>query len=321
MTPIERAFVNRLRRRAETLTPELVRQELRAYEMIREVLSEQELAAAIRSGQVERLIAELLDDNALDPSLVRLRVRVMQTVIESAEAEAVKGLPSIIKPVAFNRLSTFVVDAARVLSTRVVDGLKAEVRETVMQAATDGFRAGVGPRTVARRVRSVIGLAPNQEAAVANFRRMISAGDAEALTRALRDRRFDGTLRKAFAGRGLTAEQVEQMASAYRRRMIAFNAETHARTLALDAQKLAQHLAWRDAIERGVVSRNDLVREWIAVGGPQGDGRNRPEHLDMHGERAGFEEPFSNGELIPGDSTYNCRCVARTILQRMRAAA
>lgn len=321
MTAAERILLNRLRRRARHMSPDLVRREMAAYEMIREVLSEAELVRAIESGQLDRLIFEILDDGTLDPAFARLRLAVDRSVLDSARLEATKHLPSFLQPIAFNILSPHVVQAVRILDTRVIDGLKDEVRETVRQRATAGIRAGEGPRTTARGMRAVIGMAPNQEEAVSNFRRMLTEGDREALTRALRDRRFDSTLRRTLGrgGAGLTRDQIERMVAAYRRRMIAFNAETHARTVALDAQKLGQRLAWVDAIERGIVSRDQLTREWVAVGGPKGDGRNRPEHLAMHGESVGFDEPFSNGELVPGDSTYNCRCVSRVKIARAAA--
>jgi hypothetical protein len=310
VTAVEIAFVRRLQRRAHGMASELARRELAAYELIRGTLSDAELVRAIQSGHVERLIIELLSDERLDPSLVRLRVRLDQMLLDSARAEATHALPSFIRPIAFNVLNPHVVEAATRLSTNVVDGLKADIRETVRQHAIAGLEAGVNPRTVARGLRDVIGLAPNQEKAVRNFRRLLEAGDAEAFTRELRDRRFDRTMQKAFAGPGLSREQVDQMAEVYRRRMIAFNAETHARTLALDSQRLAQRLSWQDAIDRGVVSADRLVRTWITVG----DDRVRPEHVAMNGRQAGFNQPFPNGELEPGESTYNCRCQARVTL-------
>jgi hypothetical protein len=320
MTAVERAFVARLRRRASGIAPDLARRELAAYELIRQSLNEAELVRAIESGQLDRLIFELLSDERLDPSLVRLRTRIDLALVEATRSEVLHGLPAIVRPQVFGILNPLVIEAAHRLDSRVVGGLKDEVRETVRQAATEGLREGLGPRTVARRMRESIGLAPNHEAALRNFRRALEQGDtAKALGYKLRDRRFDGTVQRG----ALTREQIDRMTAAYRRRWIAHNAETHARTLALDAQKLGQRLSWEDAIRRGVVSRDALTRTWIAVGGPHGDGRNRPEHLALHGTKVGFDEPFPNGELTPGDSTYNCRCLARVTMavSQVRRAA
>jgi hypothetical protein len=87
--------------------------------------------------------------------------------------------------------------------------------------------------------------------------------------------------------------------------MTAFNAETNARTAALDAQRSAQRLVWEEAIESGAVARGDVTKTWRGVK----DERERPEHLAMEGETVQFDQPFSNGEMIPGESTYNCRCI------------
>jgi hypothetical protein len=97
------------------------------------------------------------------------------------------------------------------------------------------------------------------------------------------------------------------MTTAYRKRMEAFNAETQARTAALDAQRLGQRLSWQDAIDRGIVKTDELYRTWVSVG----DDRVRPEHVEMDGEEQPYEQPYSNGETVPGESTYNCRCIEK----------
>ena len=307
MTAAERAFVRRLRNRANRLSPELARRELAAYELIRDMLSERELVRAIESGRLDRLIWEVLSDDSLDGSFARLRNRIDVALLESTRSEAMHGLPSALRPNVFGVLNPLVVEAANILDTRVIDGLKDEVRETVRQAATRGLEQGVGPRTVARRIREAVGLAPNHEQAVANFRAALERGDvSKALGYKLRDRRFDGTVKRG----GLTRGQVDKMVAAYRRRFIAHNAETHARTLALDAQKLAQRLSWEDAIARGIVDPNMLTKTWVTVG----DDRVRPEHVAMNGTQVGWGETWPNGEDVPGDSTYNCRCHERIMV-------
>jgi hypothetical protein len=88
--------------------------------------------------------------------------------------------------------------------------------------------------------------------------------------------------------------------------MVAFNAETNTRTLSLEAQKVGSALTWQDAIDRGVVDPSRLMKRWSGVM----DSRERPEHVAMEGEVVRFDEPYSNGEDIPGISTWNCRCVS-----------
>lgn len=338
MTTVERLFLARLRRRAQQVQPALARRELAAYEIIRRSLSEIELTRAIVSGQVEALIAELLSDQALDPAFAPLRELLDQSLIDAGRM-ASRDLPSAVAPAAFNFLAPEVVQAARDLNIRTTTALKVEVREAVRKTVIDGIEAGKGPRTVATRIVQHIGLSPQQVQAVENFRNQLQAGDRAALSRALARGSLTTESGKVIqraghaGGRGLSArdiqllkrrlgtdvlrpDQIDRMVEAYRRRLQAWNAESHARAAALQAQKAGQRVAWDDAVRRGVVEVDMLRREWIAVGGPGGDGRNRPEHLDMHGEVVRHNERFSNGQLDPGEGDYNCRCVARTFLAR-----
>lgn len=314
MSPTERVLYERIRRRAEALQPGAQRRLLVAFDIIRGSLSEAEFLRASSNNQIERLLDELLSDKALDPAFASLRALIDRDAL-NASANWSRDIPRGLGGV-FDALNPRVITAVRELDTRVLQGLKDQVRETVRQAAQAGLEAGKHPRAVARGMREALGLAPNQEEAVRNFRRMLEAGDREALTRELRDHRFDTTLRKALGknGTGLTAPQIDRMADAYRRRMIAFNAETHARTIALDTQRLAQRASWESAIAQGTVDRGRIRRIWIAVGGPGGDGRNRPEHLELHGTAVGFDERYPNGQLIPGESDFNCRCLERIVL-------
>lgn len=314
MTPSERILYARIQERAAQMQPEAARRLLAAYDLLRDALTEAELVRALEQGTLERLLDEVLSDVRRDAPFARLRAFIDHAVLDGASLWA-RDLPGPLSFAVFDVLNPRVIEAVRALDTRVIEGLREEVRATIRQAAEAGLEAGQHPRTVARGIRQTLGLAPNQEQAVRNFRRMLVEGDAEALTRALRDRRFDGTLRKALSGKALTAEQVEHMAEAYRRRMLAFNAETHARTIALDAQRLAQRASWESAVANGIVDRGRVLRRWVTVG----DDRVRPEHVAMNGETIPFDALYSNGERIPGESTYNCRCVERITLTREAA--
>ena len=119
-------------------------------------------------------------------------------------------------------------------------------------------------------------------------------------------------LDRSLGTSGIPQDRVDAYVDAYRRRLIALNADAHAKTASLQAMKGGQRQAWEDAIRRGIVLRTDLIRRWRTVG----DSRVRPEHRELHGVEVGFDERFPNGEMIPGDSTWNCRCLAYTYLAR-----
>lgn len=284
---------------------------LRAFQIIRESLTEAQLARIIASGQIDELFRAALTDAVLDRAFLPVRERIRSNTMTSVKYFA-RELPKAGKvdgtlAVAFDVLNPDVITAVRALDTKVVQTLQSDIRETVRAYVENGLRDGVNPRTVARDLRDVIGLAPNQERAVANFRAMLESSDRTALSRSLRNKRYDRTLDKAFGsdGEGLSSDHIDKMVDAYRKRAIAKNAETNARTASLDSQKLGQRLSWQDAVDKGIVDGDRLYKTWIGVM----DDRERPEHVAMEGETVPFDSPFSNGEMIPGDSTYNCRCI------------
>lgn len=289
-------------------------------------MDESEWAAAIANGGVEQLFRDVLTAALFARTFIPVRQGMRQAIARSFKL-AVRDLPQGgridgLLAVSFDHLDPTVINGIRALETSTLDVLETEVKETVRAFVENGIRDGVGPRAIARDLRDVIGLAPNQEAAVANFERMLRDGDSELLTRALRDRRFDGTVRRAFGadGKGLTEAQIKTMTDAYRRRFVAFNAETNSRTATLSAYKLGQRLAWRQAIDAGKVKAEDLEDTWHT----KMDGRERPTHAEMNGMKKRFDEPWIvpgvGQQNYPGESEFNCRCVSFTRPRIRRAS-
>jgi hypothetical protein len=209
----------------------------------------------------------------------------------------------------FDVLNPRVIDAVRALDDKVTAALKADVREMVRGAVERGLVEGVNPRTSARSIRQAVGLGPTQEQQVRNFRRALETGDvAKALGYEKRDRRFDARIRRGE----LTPAQIDQMVDIYRKRRIALNAESVARTAALDSVKGAQRLSWDSAIARGIVDRDRLRKQWVTTL----DGRERPLHHRLNGTVVGYDETFPTGDIVPGQSEWNCRCIARYFLAR-----
>ena len=74
----------------------------------------------------------------------------------------------------------------------------------------------------------------------------------------------------------------------------------------LDSFKQGQDLSWRQAVQRGIVDGDKLTKRWVGVM----DDRERPEHVAMQDETVPYLETYSNGNMIPGDDTWNCRCLS-----------
>jgi hypothetical protein len=307
VTPAERAFWDRAQRRAASMTPEIRAVILRAFQIIRESLSVAELARIVESGNVDLLLREALSGAVMDRAMIPLRQRIRENV-GSHVKYFTNDLPrggkvDGVVAVSFDVLNPKVIEGIRTLDTKVIDRLKTDARDSVRAFVENGIRDGENPRVIARRIREVVGLAPNQEEAVRNYRRALEGKEGARSPTAykLRDRRFD-----RFDGKEMNAARIDKAVEAYRKRFVAWNAETNARTASLDAMKLGQRLSWQEAADKGVVDGTKLTKTWRGVK----DDRERPEHLAMEGETVPFDSPFSNGEMVPGDSTFNCRCVS-----------
>lgn len=181
----------------------------------------------------------------------------------------------------FSPLSPQVIDAIRALDTRVLRTLGDDIREVVRAYVENGLRNGIGPRELARQLRQIIGLAPHQLEWVEKYRAKLEAS-------------------------GMTPARIDKATTTYQNRLIAINAETNARTAALDAQKLGQHLAWEQQVQSGEVDGSKLTKRWSGTL----DDRERDSHLVMEGETVPWDQPYSNGQMQPGDGEFNCRCVS-----------
>jgi hypothetical protein len=203
-------------------------------------------------------------------------------------------------------------------------GLTEEQRTKIVRVLSDGARIGVNPREMARDIRDGLGLTPAQDAAVRSYRSALEAGDfTNALNRELRDARSDRSLVTARReATPLPADQIDSMVERYRANYIEYRANVIARTEGLRALHEGNEDMFRQAIERGDVEADALVREWNHAGhGPD----SRLGHVKLDGTKQPFGEPFVNpitgvSLRYPGDpaagpgETAQCRCALGTRL-------
>jgi len=323
-----------LERRVRDATPTLAAEILRAWDRLAAELSEAKLARIIASGNAEQVFAELLTPELLDRVFGEVRRAMFAQTTESMAFHA-KQLGKGVG-IGFGVLSPEVIEGIRKIDVKMADSLKDDVRDLVRAYVENGIRDGVNPRTTARAIRAGVGLTDKQLAWVDNFRAELEAGKRSALNRALGRGVFtkpDGSLgfKPGHAGgvgigkrdmelmrrtlgtdARLTTPQINRLVGQYQKRLTAWHSETLARTAALDAQKAGQHFATKQAIADGILDAERMVSEWLHVG----DSRVREEH-DFH-EVVPFDTPFRTGEVIPGESTYNCRCIKRDYQERAK---
>ncbi|RFC66457.1 hypothetical protein DYI37_03165 [Fulvimarina endophytica] len=207
-------------------------------------------------------------------------------------------------------------EAARTEGARLVQEISEPTREVVQQVVSNGLSQGAGPREFARELRSSLGLTDKQNAAVANYERLLRAGSKEALTRELRDKRSDGpVLRAAEGGKPLTEDQIGRMVEAYRRKYLKYRTENIARTEALQAASLGRIEGMRQTLESLDLTTNDVEKTWST----SVDGRERRTHRLMNGQKvkgldAQFQSPggarlrFPRDPAGPADEVVMCRC-------------
>ena len=139
-----------------------------------------------------------------------------------------------------------------------------------------------------------------------NYRRLLERageGDSEALTRQLRDRRFDRPSgAPLLAENRLTQAQIDRMVERYRERYIKYRAEVIGRTEALRAVHAGNDEGYRQAIDGGAIDLEELQRTWksrhkMSV--------RRDSHRLPEGKCAALMRPFVVGGAqlrYPGDS-------------------
>lgn len=305
MTRAEELLYLRFQRRASELSPDLASELLDAWNDLRRALSEGDIAKLLAEGHVDQII----DDALLEKSLRPFRAKVVEAIARGFTAQ-VRDMPVGAKGVvAFDVLSPQIVPAVRELDSRVINTIRDDARDAVRAFVENGLRDGKSHRAIAKELRPLLGLSENQALAVDNYRKALHGQNPHAgpTDYQLRDRRFDKL--------AMTPERIDRAVNAYAKRMQAFHANTVAGTATKDSLKLGQRLSWQDAIDRGIVTAEQLEKTWVTVG----DDRVRPAHRALHGEKVGFDATFSNGDTVPGESDWNCRCIARYTVKRPAA--
>lgn len=309
-TPAERRALDRIRRDVARRYPAIADAILRAVRSLQSIPIA-DIEAALVSGGAEAVIRAVFSESRINSELADARREILNAVDASGKAAVRNVIPT--QTFAFDVLGPQVLERVQTMATVSLGKFAQDVQNSIRAEATAGLLRGEGPRTTARRIRDAVGLAPNQAEAVANFRNALEVAgtNKDALGYALRDRRYDSVLRAVRASGGsLSVEQMDRMTDAYQRRMVAFHAETIARTTALDAQKLGQELAFDQAAEVGAVEPSRLVKRWVATL----DDRVRDAHAEMDGVEVMYDDPWNvPGEglqMYPGEGTYSCRCAA-----------
>lgn len=229
-----------------------------------------------------------------------------------------QAAPAFAARVALDGSAPRAVEWAQTHVGGLIGGIAQEQREVVQQVIADQIERGVNSQKIAREIRKTIGLSSPQQRYLANARSELEALDSNYFTRELRDRRFDGIVRRAIKdGKPLSQVDIDRITTRYSERMIKHRAEVIARTESITALRAGRDEGIRQAIEQGAINPERLVRRWSATL----DSRTRPDHMAMDGvEVEGMDTPFilpdGSRMMYPGDTslgasasqTIQCRC-------------
>lgn len=305
--------------------------------------------ANIRSGNsLSRLVARLTRNDAegaieaigLDPAALNPMLDQIAAAYGAGGGKAIDQLPALRDPEGFRIGIRFDVrnpvaeawlrENGATLVREIIDDQVAVLRQILAegQASGKGVRSialdliGRLNKTTGAREGGAIGLTSTQEQWARAYEAEIQSLNRNALTRALRDRRFDKAFLKAIeAGEPIPADRVAKMATAYRNRLLQYRGETIARTETLTALNASRDEAMRQTIASGSVSGNLVDQKWNTTM----DGRERDSHAALNGQVVPFGQPFISGAgnrlRYPGDpqapisEIANCRC-SKTFLIR-----
>ena len=295
----------------------------------------QRFITAVQAGDIEAAIRAL----HLDPAALGPLQDAIQQAYAAAGQTAAAGMPTLKDPagaklvIRFNarnvRAEAWLRDHSSELVTRILE----DQRTAVRTALVSGMVRGAGPRTVAleivgrvdrstgKRQGGIIGLTSQQERFADTARDELASGDPEKLrnylTRKLRDRRFDPTVKKAIeAEKPVPAAVAAKAVTKYKSKLLKHRGDTIGRTEALTSLRAAKHETYLQAVESGSLDETAVRRTWRDVG----DLRVRHTHSRMDGDTVGLREPFKSPSgarlLFPGDTSLGapaaeiiaCRC-------------
>lgn len=176
-------------------------------------------------------------------------------------------------------------------------------RNATRVALANVFARGGSTADAARAFSNSIGLTQSQVESVENYRRLLEQNSVDALSRALRDRRFDPSVERAIdLDEPLDSSKIDRMVERYRQRYLQHRAEMIARTESLRVVSEARQEAARQLLSHIGASPDQVKRTWIATH----DKRTRDSHRHMDGQVVyGLDTPFTtpSGHKLqyPGD--------------------
>lgn len=320
----------RLRQALDRLEPALRDAFIRAVQDNASAVDLSELARLIEVGDVEGAARLVVPSEA---QLFQVIEEVRSGVIEGG---LLVQPPALLRgSFAFNGRHQRAEQLVATQGAELVQGIQSETLAATRAAITAGLEEGRGNRAVAleitgrrdpatgQRTGGILGLTVEQTDAIMRARAILSDPDrleeyfkADGAPRyKLSDRRFDGLIRKAIAGKvRLTAADIDKIIEAHKSKSLKFRGALIAKNEAARAIAAGQYEAYAQMQEDPRIAYVSLTwSHGLSV-------EPRPDHVAMSGTvvRLGQSFVFPEGvamkhphdPLAPARHVLNCRCVA-----------
>jgi len=242
------------------------------------------LDAAMRSIPVQRFAAALA--RTANRLLPLARSLGWDAALQELSTEIEVG-PITVKFGAFLRENPDVAQAiARQDFSRIV-GIADTTQEAMRDALQRGMVIGTPPQQLAREIRTMIGLTPQQTLRLERYRAQLVAEDRD-------------------------PAQVERMVTKLRDRQLKIRSGVIAQTETMHAQNEGRRLQWQRLSDEGAIDEGTFVREWIGSHLES----ECPFCLNFEGQRAEIGGLFigKDGATSAGPILHpRCRCVERLV--------
>lgn len=288
-----------------------------------------QIVRMLQAGDVDGALRAV----GLDPVSFRAFDKTFDATFEAGGVHTAAVVPPVADATGFRSVFQFNIrnpqaeNWLRTYSSQLITEILDDQRNMIRGVLTAGMEAGANPNTTAldlvgrinratgQREGGLIGLTDSQAKWVQAYQAELESDNpAAALSRALRDQRFDVSVANAAAeGRPVEQGLVNSMVTAYRNRALRYRAETIARSEAITALHQAQDFSMQQAVQSGKVAHDQVSYIWRSAH----DKRVRDAHRELDGQVAKMGVPFQSslGPIrFPGDptataaNTINCRC-------------
>lgn len=217
----------------------------------------------------------------LEPSAKRMR----EAAGKSSELETLRMPEPVRRDLRFDLKNPAMKRYLDERTAGMVGFIEEDSRSVIRRAITRSFDQVRSPRAIALQVKDSIGLIPQHEIAVENYRLKLYSG-------------------------GMQEDKADGLASKYADRLLDYRANMIARTEVRNATNHGQLSVWQAAGEQGLFNAERAVKEWVVDGNPC-------EICEpMDGKRVPLDDPwiikYPDGETdevdVPSESHPHCMC-------------